>query len=280
MDLAQKIKYRQADRTTDIIERESVTFLSYKIFDGQPVKCGISTRLGGVSTGHVGTMNMSTTRGDDPECVVKNHLLFAKAVGYDRSRLVMSDQIHETRILKVQEKDAGGGVLQRGVDGLMTDVKNLPLMTFYADCVPLMFYDKMNQVIAMAHSGWKGTVAKIGAICLSEMNREYGTNPGDVLAAIGPCICQNCYEVDEPLLIAFREAFGAKADEWFVAANKKDHYLLDLASACRYTMEHAGVPAAQIAMPDLCTCCNPEFLFSHRASGGKRGNLSVVLSLV
>ncbi|MCR5337524.1 MAG: peptidoglycan editing factor PgeF [Lachnospiraceae bacterium] len=275
-----KIRYRSIERTTDIIDREGVLFLLYKIFDGQPVKCGISTRLGGVSTGHVGTMNMSTTRGDDPDCVRENHLRFAKAVGYDRSRLVMSDQIHETRILKVEEKDAGGGVLQRGVDGLMTDVKNLPLMTFYADCVPLMFYDKKNRVIAMAHSGWKGTVAKIGAICLNEMNREYGTDPGEVLAAIGPSICQSCYEVDEPLLAAFREAFGAQADQWFAAADKKDHYLLDLASACSYTLQQAGVPATQIAMPDLCTCCNPEFLFSHRASGGKRGNLSVVMCRV
>lgn len=274
------VTYRLPQRTTSTVKNKGVTFLTYNIFEGFPIRCAVSTRLGGVSVGHLGQMNLSTTRGDDPEHVKENHRLLSEAVGYDDSRLVMSDQIHETKILKVTEEMAHMGVPERGVDGLMTDVHGLPLMTFYADCVPLMFYDRQKHVIAMCHSGWKGTVARIGRICLEEMHREYGTEPQDVYAAIGPSICQSCYEVDEPLLEAFRKEFGAQADAWFLSAHKEGHYLLDLAAACRYTLEKTGVPGPQIALPDLCTCCNPQFLFSHRASGGKRGNISVVMELM
>ncbi|MBO4337089.1 MAG: peptidoglycan editing factor PgeF [Lachnospiraceae bacterium] len=275
-----KIKYRTSERTTETIQKGGVTFLRYRIFEGKNIINAVSTRLGGVSTGYVGTMNMSTTRGDDPENVEKNHALFAGAAGYDPEKLVMSDQVHDTKILRVDSKDAGGGVIQRGIDGLMTDVANIPLMTFYADCVPLMFYDEKNHVIAMSHSGWKGTVAKIGKITLERMKEEYGTEPEDVYAAIGPSVCQSCYEVDETLLTSFRNAFGKKADEWFAASVNPDHYMLDLASACCYTLESAGMKKDHIAMPDLCTCCNPDFLFSHRATGGKRGNISVVMQLL
>ena len=274
-----KIQYRSKQRTTSIREKEGVTFLTYDIFDGLPVTCVISTRLGGVSRGYLGSMNMSTTRGDDPECVRENHRRFAEAAGYDVSRLVMSDQIHETQVLRVNAEDAHFGVPQKGIDALMTNVSKLPLMTFYADCVPLMFFDAAHKAIAMAHSGWKGTVAQIGRVCLERMKEEYGTEPEDVFAAIGPSICQQCYEVDEPLLTAFRQSFPGKADDWFEKAAKEGHYLLDLAGACRCTLREAGVLPERIAMPDLCTCCNPEFLFSHRASGGKRGNLSVVMYL-
>lgn len=274
------IKYRTNKRTTRENEKNGVTWLTYNIFEQYHIKCAVSTRLGGVSEGYLGTMNMSTTRGDKAEYVEKNHEIFAEAVGYDRKRLVMSDQIHETTVLRINEADAGKGVVRRGVDGLMTDVPKLPLMTFYADCVPLMFYDTKHHVIAMSHSGWRGTVMRIGKITLQRMHEEYGTLPCNVAAAIGPSICQSCYEVDEPLLEAFTGEFGSEAEKWFLPSDKEAHYLLDLAAACRYTLIDAGMDEADIAMPDLCTCCNPDYLFSHRASNGKRGNLSVVMELL
>ncbi len=274
-----EIKYRLNKRTTDTVEKNGVTYLEYNIFKDFSIKTAVSTRLGGVSKGYVGTMNMSTSRGDDPLCVQNNHKLFADAVGYHGERLVMSDQIHETFILRVNEEDAGGMVIKRGVDGLMTNVKKLPLMTFYADCTPLMFYDKENEVIAMAHSGWRGTVEQIGKICIERMTEEYGTRPENTYVAIGPNICQDCYEVDEPLLKAFKESFGSAAFEWFKPSAREDHYLLDLSKACKYTLMQTGILEEHIAEPDLCTCCNPEFLFSHRASGAKRGNLSVVMEI-
>ncbi len=274
------IRYRLKERTTNTVQKDGVTYLTYRIFDGYPLIAGVSTRLGGVSKGYLGSMNLSYSRGDDEALVKENHRILAEAMGYEKDRLVLSDQIHATRILRVEEQDAGGGVLQRGVDGLMTNVKNLPMMTFYADCVPLLFYDPGRQVIAMAHSGWKGTLAGIGPICLSNMEREYGCRPESVLCAIGPSICQSCYEVDQRVQDAFLERWPEKAPAWFAPSGAEDHFLLDLASACRDTLTGAGMKEAHIAMPDLCTCCNPGFLFSHRASGGKRGNLSVVMQLL
>lgn len=273
------IKYRPGERTTDLVDLNGVPVIRYRIFEGFPVIHGISTRLGGVSEGFCGSMNMNVKCCDTIEHVAENRKRFAGALGYEDEKLVMSDQVHQTTIFEVKKEDAGKGVVRQGVDGLMTDVPGLPLMTFYADCVPLLFYDPVNQVIAMAHSGWRGTVARIGRICLERMKEVYGTEPKDVRAAIGPSICQECYEVDDPLLTAFHEAFGDEADAWFKPSDKPDHYLLDLAGVCRYTLVSAGVPMDQVAMPDLCTCCNPELLFSHRASNGKRGTLSVVMEI-
>ncbi|MCR5281831.1 MAG: peptidoglycan editing factor PgeF [Lachnospiraceae bacterium] len=286
MESPVKIKYRTKSRTTTCIEKDGVVYLTYDIFAGYPIKAAVSTRLGGVSKGYLGSMNLSYTRGDDPACVRENHRLLAKAVGYDETRLALSDQIHETTILRIEETDiregkgCDGAVVQKGVDGLMTNVAKLPLMTFYADCVPLLFYDPGRHVIAMAHSGWKGTLAGIGPIALSRMQKEYDCIREDVLCAIGPSICQSCYEVDQTVRDAFFEKWPQAAGQWFIPSNNPEHYLLDLASACRDTLMGAGAQKEHIAMPDLCTCCNPDFLFSHRASGGKRGNLSVVMELL
>lgn len=280
---AQKsVKLRLPERTTEVHQKQGVTFLTYKLLSRAGVCHGISTRLGGVSEGYLGAMNLSFTRGDDPERVEENHRLFAAAVGYDRARLVLSDQVHKTRIVPVREEDAGAGVVAREVDGLMTDVKNLPLMTFYADCVPLLFYDSKRQVIGMAHSGWRGTVARIGRVMLERMKEVYGTEAENVLVAIGPSICPDCYEVDDVVYEAFCEEFYAEAGvsrmtRWFMPSEHPGHYQLDLSAICQFTLVQAGVPEAQIALPDLCTCCNPDFLFSHRASGGRRGNLGAVM---
>ncbi len=275
-----EFKYRAGQRTTYLQNADTVPVIRYHIFDDLPVLCGVSTRMGGVSRGHLGAMNLSYTRGDDPERVTENHRLFARSLGYDEKRLVLSDQIHETTILRAEEKDAGCGVLQKAVDGLMTADPSLPLMTFYADCVPLLFYDPKKHVIAMSHSGWKGTVAKIGEKTVTSLSSAFGSRPEDILCAIGPSICQNCYEVDRPVKDAFTASFGQAAKSFFTPSENDDHYYLDLASACRYTLLSAGIQPSHLAMPDLCTCCNPELLFSHRASGGKRGNLAAVMQLL
>jgi copper oxidase (laccase) domain-containing protein len=112
------------------------------------------------------------------------------------------------------------------------------------------------------------------------MKEAYESDPEDVLCAIGPSICQSCYEVDQTVRDAFFAKWPGRAAAWFLPSEREEHFLLDLAAACRDTLMDAGMQKEHIAMPDLCTCCNPEFLFSHRASDGKRGNLSVVMQLI
>lgn len=261
-----------------------VPVIKYKIFEQyDELLHGFSTRLGGVSRGHLSSMNLSFSRGDDRDNVIENHRRFAEAAGYDYTKLVFSDQVHDTAIHTVSAEDIGKGITVesdiKNIDGLITNERGIPLITFYADCVPLYLYDPVNSVVALAHSGWKGTVNNIGGIMVRKMCGLYGSRPEDIVCAIGPSICMDCYEISRDVADKFREAYSDKEFDSFIADKGNDKFQLDLHKACKYNFINAGIDEEHIAMPDLCTCCNSSLLYSHRASGGMRGNLAAVIML-
>ena len=267
-----------------IKENKGVVWLSYPAFEKFPdIVQAFSTRLGGVSQGIYSSMNLSFTRGDDDAAVHENYQRFAAAVGFEAEDIVTSDQTHTANVRVITEEDRGNGITKprqyTDVDGMITNVPGLVLATFYADCVPLYFVDPVHHAIGLSHSGWRGTVAKIGAVTVERMREEYGSDPGDIYSAIGPSICQDCYEVSEDVIQEFRTAFGRK--DWDVLFYRKENgkYQLNLWEANRIIMQEAGIREEHISMPGICTCCNPEFLFSHRASHGKRGNLGAFLGI-
>ena len=183
----------------------------------------------------------------------------------------------------VTEEDRGCGITKprsyTDVDGMVTNVPGLTLATFYADCVPLYFYDPVHRAIGLSHSGWRGTVGKIGKVTVETMARVYGTKPEDVLAAIGPSICQECYEVSADVIEQFRGAFEEKDWNDLFYAKENGKYQLNLWKANEKIFLEAGILPEHISLSNLCTCCNPKFLFSHRASHGKRGNLAAFLGI-
>lgn len=243
-----------------------------------------STREGGVSEGIYKSMNLSYTRGDKKEAVDENFRRIAECMACGVEDMVCSDQTHTDHIRLVTADDRGKGVIKpkdyRDVDGLITQEKGIVLCTFFADCVPLFFVDPVKKAIGLSHSGWKGTVKKIGKKTVEAMGKAFGTDPKDVHAAIGPSICQDCYEVSEDVIDAFRNAFPERLWESLFYPTKPGKYQLDLWEVNRQIMLEAGIPEMQIEVTDLCTCCNPDFLFSHRASHGKRGNLGAFMKLV
>ena len=163
----------------------------------------------------------------------------------------------------------------------MTDEPGLVLATFYADCVPLYFVDTRKHAIALAHSGWRGTVARMGRCVTEKMREVYGTHPRDIVAAIGPSICQECYEVSEDVADAFAyEIKGQGQTDEILVSKGNGKYQLDLWRANEIVLEEAGIPADQIQVTDICTCHNSEYLFSHRASKGMRGNLGAFMGLI
>lgn len=279
------ITYINHNKTTNIHEKDDVVYITFPILESyqDDMIHGFSTRLGGVSEGYLGSMNLSFSRGDERERVLENHKRFANALGYNEENLVFSDQVHRTQFHKVTKEDCGKGIVRNSdileIDGLVTDEVGIPLITFYADCVPLYFYDAKKKVIAMAHSGWRGTVEKIGGKMVQYMGQEYGSNPEDIICAVGPSICQNCYEVSLDVAEKFLEVFGKAYGEILVYPKKNGKYQLNLHEACRITLLEAGILEEHLAVTDICTCCNPKFLFSHRASNGKRGNLAAVMML-
>ncbi len=296
MDRLQNLKYKNIvidhkNKTTfiDMVDingsGDIVPVIKYKAFEEfDDIVHGFSTRLGGVSKEHLYSLNLSFSRGDDYDNVVTNNTRFAKAVGYDFNNRVFSDQVHDVKIYVVTESDKGKGAelknTIKGIDGLVTDVKNIPIITFYADCVPLYFYDKSKKIIGLAHSGWKGTVNNIAFEMIKTMKNTYGSNVNDIVTAIGPSICMDCYEVSSDVAEQFVEKYSQYEIKEILLDKGNGKYQLDLHSACKYNLLNAGILEENISMPDICTCCNPDVMFSHRASKGLRGNLAAVIMLI
>ena len=305
-----KIK-RKEDREVCKLHRaeNGVTYLTFPGLERTgAVRHLFSTREGGVSEGIYAAMNLSYTRGDRKEAVDENYRLIAACLESSTADMVCSDQTHTDHIRVVSAADRGKGVTRpkdyRDVDGLITQERGIVLCTFFADCVPLFFVDPVKKAIGLSHSGWRGTVQKIGKRTVEEMGKAFGSDPKDIHAAIGPSICQDCYEVSEDVIGEFRQAFSETAKEEKRARGERDteysgsrsearervrpfwiptkpgKYQLDLWEANRRVLLEAGIPSGQIEVTDLCTCCNPELLFSHRASRGKRGNLGAFMKLV
>lgn len=248
-----------------------------------------TTRLGGVSEGIYESMNLSFTRGDDEEKVKENFQRIAGVMGVEQDRFVLSHQTHTDNIRIVTKEDGGCGLTRpltyENVDGLVTKEKGLVLSTFYADCVPVYLVDPVKEVIGLCHSGWKGTVSEIGAKTVETMREAFGCSPADIYGAIAPSICQDCYEVSEDVIAEIRKTFSnekyGKALDGELFYEKPDgKYQLNLWRACELTLLKAGLLPEHIEVTDICTCCNPDYLFSHRASMGKRGNLGAFLMLL
>ena len=261
--------------------------VEYLVFPGL-LQSGIvnhlfSTRRGGVSEGIFSSMNLSYTRGDEKEAVDENFRRIAAVLDSTPERIVCSDQTHTVNVRRVTEKDAGKGVVcpkdYRDVDGLITDVPELILATFYADCVPLFFVDTEHRAIGLSHSGWKGTVGRMGEVTLKAMKEAFGTRPENVRAAIGPSICQDCYEVSMDVAQQFEEMFSDASEKVLKPGKAPGKYQLDLWKANKIILLNAGILPEHLEITDICTCCNSEYLFSHRASMGRRGNLGAFLEL-
>lgn len=330
-----KVKRKSGMRDIDrlrIHEKDGVVYLTFPLLDEfDPwLLNGFSTRIGGVSSGFLSSMNLSRYREkmenpDDPEGAElrfqKNVRRFASAVGFEPEDAVFSAQMHTTNVMEVSSALRGCGTVRpnpiEDIDGMMTDERRVALMTFYADCVPLLLVDPEHRAIASSHSGWRGTVADMGGVTVRKMQERYGSDPAKMTAVIGPSIGKECYEVSEdvierfraqypeklwPLLFEKREAAGAAEGDGLrtgtagapvssAAAGSAgvpcsaepsaggQKYLLDLHEACRQNFLRAGIPAERISLPDICTACNPDFLFSHRASRGRRGLLGAVIML-
>ena len=278
-----ELTYCGTRKTTNLHWKDEVAYITFPLFESPEIIHGFSTRIGGVSQGHFGTMNLSFSRGDKREAVIENHRRFARAVGYDETRLVCSDQVHKTEIRRVTKDDCGKGIIRESdiiaTDGLVTNEPGIPLITYYADCVPLFFFDPVKKVVALAHAGWRGTVAGIGESMIRKMEEEYASKPEDILTAIGPSICKNCYEVSEDVASQFRDIFTAEESKYILFENNQGKYQLDLWKANEYSLLHAGITKDHLSVTNLCTCCNKTTLFSHRATNGKRGNLGAVIML-
>ncbi len=248
-----------------------------------------TTRKGGVSNGVFESLNMGLHRGDDEQNVASNYRYIAGLLGIRETDYVLSDQIHKTTIRQVGRQDCGSIYEQSGhivgVDGLITNEPQVALTTFYADCIPLYFYDPVNKAIGMAHAGWRGTVGHIGIKCIEAMGKAYGTKAKDVLVGIGPGIGGCCYEVSEDVKKEFELSFNDDIIAKIVSTPYRDDknalkIKIDLARANQLSLISFGVKPASIEVSNLCTKCRSDLFFSHRVMGSERGSQVGILAMI
>ena len=277
------LEYKNKEHIFDEMEG-AVPYLSFPMLrDTGLVTDGFSTRLGGVSEGCFSSLNLSFDRGDDRAAVAENFRRMGEALGIRCEDMVLSQQTHTTNIRIVTDEDRGKGITRErdytDVDGLITNEPGICLVTSFADCVPLYFVDPVKKAIGLSHSGWRGTVGKIGKRTVEMMGESFGSDPADILAAVGPSVCMDCYEVSGDVIEKFRQVFDEKLWPELFYEKENGKCQLDLWKANELIFLESGILPEHMAVTNLCTHCNSEILYSHRAAGDKRGNLCAFLAL-
>ena len=259
-------------------ERQYLTFP--KLDSYKELRHAFTTRHGGVSSGCVSTWNFGERQFDSEENILRNFEILAEVMGTTADKMVLTYQTHTVNIMKVTKEDAGRGVTRdwgyRDVDGLVTDEKDLTIVTTHADCNAVFFYDPVKKVIGLAHSGWRGTLGGISREMIDIMKREYGTEPGNLICGIGPSLCKDCFEVDEDVAEAFRDA---DPDYEAFIERRDPKYHIDLKAIIRHDLVKKGVKDENVLDMGLCTKCNKDDFFSHRGHKGKRGLMVAAMRL-
>ena len=263
--------------------RDDLEYLSFPLLERTGIVGHLfTTRNGGVSTGDCASLNLSFSRGESREVVLENYRRVCNVLGESCDNLVASMQTHTTNIRYVGAEACGMGVTRpleySDVDGLITDVPQVVLVCLFADCVPLYFVDPVKRAIGLAHSGWRGTVSRMGEHMVEKMRECFGSKPEDLIAAIGPSICADCYEVSADVAGEFEKQFSSS--DIVYPGRVQGKYQVDLWEANKRILLETGLKEDKIAMTDICTCHNSRYLYSHRASHGRRGNLGAFLYIL
>lgn len=241
-----------------------------------------ASKIGGVSTGKYAQYNFSFTNGDNRENVLENYKRVCKILGTDYKKCVLSHQTHTTNIRIITEDDIGKGIVKPrdfdDIDGLITNLKGVTLVTQYADCVPLVFVDTKAQVIAASHGGWRGTVNNIAGKTVRLMGERFGSKPENILVGIAPSIGKCCFEVDEPVFKEFEKLENIDINEICQFKNN-NKYNIDLQKTNLLLLQNAGIPKENITVSDICTKCNSDIFHSHRATNGERGNMAMFIAI-
>ncbi len=233
----------------------------------------VTSRTGGFSIGTFESLNLGFGTDDNPETVLKNRYKLSELSGIPLDWFVFANQTHSFNIAVVNHSQRGSGAFARdnailNTDALITSGKNICIVVQVADCVPLLFFDSSNIVIAAVHAGWRGTLQEIALHTIEKMKREFNTNAGDIIACIGPSIGPCCYETGTEVMQKFVEK-DKSSSELFNHANNKIYF--DLRQANKIQLLQAGIKENNIEDAGICTKCNNEMFFSSRAGKGNTG---------
>lgn len=235
-----------------------------------------TTRLGGVSEGHLSSLNIGVSRGDKAENVLENYRVLGSALGFSPEKAVLTSQTHSDTVRVVTREDWGAGLLKPKLppcDALITNEVGTALVIFTADCTPILLYDRASGAVGAAHAGWRGTAADIAGKTVRAMCAQFGCRAQDIAAAVGPNIGQCCFQTDADVPEAMYAALGDEAGDSIRAENGK--YYVNLKQINAALLRRAGV--MQIALSELCTACRTDLFWSYRRMGGNRGSQGAVI---
>ncbi|HAQ34580.1 MAG: hypothetical protein CMF74_11180 [Maricaulis sp.] len=251
-------------------------FLRAETLNRPGIVHAFTTRHGGVSKGGYSSLNLSWKDGDDKDDITENRRRVTEALGLDR--LIFLNQVHGNTVHRVEAIPETGWSVGQG-DGLITNIPGLGLVTQTADCTPVLLFDPVNRAVGAVHSGWRGTVQDVVGETVEAMVREYGTDPADLLAAIGPAITPANYRVGPEVLDQFEDLFGSLKG---LALERDDEggAGIDVSQAVRRQLAAAGIPETQIERLPVCTYGDERFFSCRRAKGTPFGGQAGIIALV
>lgn len=258
----------------EIVKKSNISILTSDKID---VPHGFTLRFGGVSEGDFDSLNVGLRRGDNPFNAMKNIEICCDEMGLCKNNITLTYQLHTDKIRIVTKDDIGKGIFREwgeGVDGVITEEKNIPLMCYSADCVPTLFYDKIKGVVGAVHGGWRGTKEAIVKKAVEAME-SLGCEKNNIIAFIGPAIGGCCYEVGEDVANEFSQDYPE-----LVKDKGNGKYMLDLKSITENQLLQEGLKKENIENCMICTMCENGSFFSHRGGKGKSGLLGGFIQLV
>lgn len=254
---------------------DRIYFKSELLENMQGISHCFTAKTGGESRGKILGLNLGFRVGDDAAAVVENYRLVAKDFNFPIERMTAAKQTHSTAITVVTDKNAGCGVSRLSetfeADGLVTNLCNIPVGVFYADCVPILLADTTAKVVAAVHSGWRGTVGKIAEKAIKVMCDKFGASPQNIIAAIGPSIGPCCFETGAEV--------GAEFDDSLCKGLPNGKFKVDLWEANRKILTQCGVLPEHIDIFGLCTVCRNDILYSYRTHKDKTGRMGAFIMI-
>lgn len=246
-----------------------------EVLAGLGVRHAVFTRKGGVSPVPWASLNASITTGDDPQRVWENLRRAFAVFGRDPESRFDTWLVHGNRVVQaLQPRPLNQDPVQ--ADGIITHLPHITLLMRFADCLPILLYDTRRRVLGLGHAGWRSTAQGIALALVDALVQAYDARPHDMVAVLGPAIGPDHYEVGPEVRRAMESAFGEPARAWF-RMSRGDRVYLDLWAANAWQLHQAGVPVVRIS--GLCTACNTDLWYSHRAEKGRTGRFALLMAL-
>lgn len=261
--------------------KEGINYITLPVWQERGIGVLFSSRQGGVSEEPFYSLNLGLHVGDDVNKVLQNRQKVLKILGTSLHNAVCCEQVHGSEVVLVTEKHRGLGALSydtalAGYDAMITNEANVYLMTFYADCYSLYFYDPVKKVVGLAHSGWKGTVSGIAAKTISKMNQVFKSSPSHIEVFMGPGIGACCFEISPDLASRVEKELGYLGN---LISERDASFYWDLKETNRRLLVENGIKPEHITICGLCTSCNKDSFFSYRRDKGTTGRMAAVIGI-